>query len=177
MRAPSWRVAYARALIGLLTAIALGCAKHTPPPASPLHATPVSVLALPGDANARLAQSITMSKPLRGVIRNGTAWSVFWARVENDTAAVPTVRPPAVDFSREMLLVATDGRRPAGHRIEIVGAAQRNHTLFVLVRSWDDRTGPASAPLAPVAVVRVPRTDGPVVFRAEQSPSAALARP
>ena len=93
----------------LATTAILGCAKHPPPP-SPLHATPVIVLALPGDASERLARSMTMTKPLRGVIRNATAWSVFWARArEDDSAAARTGLPPDVDFSRECSwLRATD---------------------------------------------------------------------
>lgn len=148
----------------LITTILVGCAKHVPTP-SPLHATPVSVLALPGNADERLAQSTTMTRPLRGVIRNATAWNVFWARIENDTNTTPTARPPAVDFAREMLLVAGDGKQPTGHRVEIVGAARRHDTLFVLVRSRDDAVG---RPSAPVAVARVPRSNGPVVFRSGQ---------
>jgi hypothetical protein len=110
-----------------------------------------------------------MTKPLRGVIRNGTAWSVFWSRVTEDSGASVMALAPEIDFGREMLLVAGDGRRASGYRIEIPGAARRNDTLFVLVRVHED--GVAASPgVAPVAVVRVPRSDGPVVFRLDQSP-------
>jgi hypothetical protein len=160
----------------LATAAILGCAKHPASP-SPLHAAPVTVLTLPGDAGELLARSTTMTKPLRGVIRNATAWSVFWARAREDSSAGPTGLPPDVDFSREMLVVAGDGRRPSGHRIEIPGAARRNDTLFVLVRTREEGVAGSPGALAPVAVVRVPRSDGPVVFRVDQSSLATSPRP
>jgi hypothetical protein len=102
-----------------------------------------------------------MTKPLRGVIRNGTAWRVFWTRIEQDS----TLPPPVVDFTRDMLLVAADGRRPAGYRIEIPGCALRGDTLFVLVQAHQESGLASATAVAPVAVVRVPRRDGPVVFR------------
>jgi hypothetical protein len=160
----------------LATTAIVGCAKHPAPP-SPLHAMPVTVLALPRDASEQLARSTTMTKPLRGVIRNATAWSVFWARARDDSAVAPTGLPPDVDFSREMLVVAGDGRRPSGYRIEIPGAARRNDTLFVLVRTREEGVAGPLGSLAPVAVVRVPRSDGPVVFRVDQSPLATSPRP
>jgi hypothetical protein len=126
------------------------------------------VAMLPGDASERLARSTTMTKPLRGVIRNATAWSVFWTRAALDSTAA-AMELPQIDFSREMLLVACDGRRRNGYRIEIPGAALRNDTLFVLVRSHEDAAATPGAAHSPVAVVRVRRSDGPVVFRLDQS--------
>ncbi len=108
-----------------------------------------------------------MTKPLRGVIRNATAWSVFWARAAQESSAAP-LELPQVDFSREMLLVACDGRRPNGYRIEIPGAALRNDTLFVLVRGHEEAAATPAAAYSPIAVVRVQRTNGPVVFRLDE---------
>ena len=166
-RTPAMRLGPCAAVFA--AACVAACAKHTPAP-SPLHATPVTVFPLPGGANQQLSRSTTMTKPLRGVIRNVTAWSVFWARVTDDSTVAATAVAPEIDFSREMLLVAGDGRRPSGYRIEIPGAARRNDTLFVLVRAHRNGVAASSGVVAPVAVVRVPRSDGPVVFRLDQSP-------
>ncbi len=101
----------------------------------------------------------------RVVVRDSAAWAALWPRL------VGTYRPaaplPAVDFAREMLVVASMGTRPTGgHTVTIDGALARNDTLHVTVteRSPGGRCGTTAALTAPAAIARLARRDGAVRF-------------
>jgi hypothetical protein len=74
---------------------------------------------------------------------------------------------PEVDFSREMLIVAAMGQQPSLYEIIIERACEVDNQLEVLVRSTKFLPCGAYAGLLPetVDIVRLPKTDLPVVFR------------
>ncbi len=109
-------------------------------------------------------------EPLRLVIRDRAQLNDFWRRLHTDPthgpmSAIPPV--PEIDFSREMVVVAAMGQRgSSAYGIIIDGACEVADHLEVFVRSINGRRCTALAIMtAPVDVVRLPRTDLPVVFR------------
>jgi len=99
------------------------------------------------------------------VIKDGAAWEKLWTEHGKTTRnATPA---PAVDFSKEMVIVVTMGtKRTGGYAIEIVGAEPAGKKLRVSVR----RTAPApgmmtiQALTSPFHFVAVPKKDLEVEF-------------
>jgi hypothetical protein len=109
---------------------------------------------------------------LRVVIRDRDAWLDLWKRIHRpDPNRGPYPEPPPLpefDFSREMIVVAAMGLRPtSSYAIIIDGAYERDNRLEVVVRSVENRKGCAAYTIitAPVDIVRLPKTERPVVFR------------
>jgi len=114
-----------------------------------------------------------ISKRSRLVIRNSERFNDLWEQIVGPREDKPG--PPEVDFSREMLIVAAMGERPSGgYEIVITGACEVDNQLEVHVRSSDYTKcgGMQTAVLtAPVDIVRLPKSDLPVVFRETEFPS------
>jgi hypothetical protein len=89
----------------------------------------------------------------------------LWNKIMSNTSDKPPL--PEVDFSREMLIVAAMGFQPSAYEIIIDSACEVDNQLEVLVRSTKFLPSGAYAGLLPEAVdiVRLPKTDLPVVFR------------
>lgn len=103
------------------------------------------------------------------VVRDSAAWAALWPRMLGTHSPKP--RPPAVDFSREMLIVASMGTRPTGGFVVFIeSAATVGDSLRVVVReqSPGPRCGTTAALSAPVALARVTRTELPVSFVARR---------
>jgi hypothetical protein len=101
----------------------------------------------------------------RFVVRDSTTWATLWPRIVGSHSPRPT--PPAVNFATEMLLVVSMGTRSSGgYVIAIDSVSVRADTLRVLVREQSPgaRCGTTAALSAPVALVRMERSDRPVVF-------------
>lgn len=101
----------------------------------------------------------------RAVIRDQAEWSRVWSELVSVIAPTPPV--PAVDFERDMLVVAAMGTRPTGgYEIRIEAVYRADDQLYVVV----EETSPASgcivtqALTAPVAGVRIERSSLPVAF-------------
>jgi len=138
-------------LLTLLLAAAAGSACAHPPSA------PAPPLPL-----AELAQSPlgSVTAPGREVVRDAAAWSRLWARMARDGSA-----PPAVDFERQIVLVAFMGeRRTGGHAILIRAAELEDGALVVTVRETVPPPGAITTQMltAPFHAVAVARTDLPV---------------
>lgn len=106
---------------------------------------------------ATLAYNSGFTTPERRVIRDTAAWSSAWATLWAHNATAPAL--PAVDFTREMVLVAAMGQRSTGgHDILIDSVAATGSELLVRVRSRSPGAGCAttSALTEPVDIVRVP---------------------
>lgn len=74
---------------------------------------------------------------------------------------------PEIDFSREMLAVVGLGTRSTGgHGIVIARAFEKDGKLVVIVRKQSPGKNcfTTQAVTQPVDIVRLPRTDKPVVF-------------
>jgi hypothetical protein len=111
---------------------------------------------------------------LRLVIRDRDAWVDVWRRIHrHDPYRGPNPEPPPlpeIDFSREMLVVASMGRRPSSAYAIIVDGAyayERDYRLEIAVRSVENRKGcfAAGVMTAPIDIVRLPKTDRSVIFR------------
>jgi hypothetical protein len=101
----------------------------------------------------------------RLVVRDAAAWSALWDRVTSLVLPKPT--PPAVDFDREMVLVAGLGTRPnGGYAVSFAAVYESDGVYHAVVR--ESVPGPScitpAVVTAPVAAVRLPRTAGEVRF-------------
>jgi protease stability complex PrcB-like protein len=112
-----------------------------------------------------LTEQSGMTDSARLVIRDASVWAETWARISTVRPAPPL---PAVDFTREMVIVAALGTRPSGgYGIVVESASRENGSLYVAIRSESPGTSCLSSAVltAPVDVARVPRSDEQVQFR------------
>lgn len=134
--------------------------------------SPTAPLAqVPAGAQAVETETI-LSQPWSGiaesrsvVIRDADAWSRFWAEA---TANVdPAPEPPAIDFNASMVIAAAMGTRPSGgYAISIDEVRMGDEALFAVLREVSPGAGCVTidALTAPVAAVRLERSDAPVTF-------------
>jgi hypothetical protein len=94
------------------------------------------------------------------VVKSADAWEKLWK--QHTTAAGESDKIPAVDFSKEMVVVATMGtKRTGGYTIEIVGVEAKDKTLKISVK----KTSPPpdamtiQALTAPFHFVAVPKSN------------------
>ena len=107
-----------------------------------------------------------ISQRSRLVIRDAEAFNQLWEQLTGQQSERPPL--PKVDFSREMLVVAAMGTRPSsGFDIIVESACEVDNKLEVYVRSTDySKCGLQLGVItAPADIVRVAKTDLPVVFR------------
>ena len=113
-----------------------------------------------------------LREPIRVVIRDGDAWNKMWREMfANPLCGSNEVPPPPpIDFTREMIIVAALGARPtSGYGIVIDQAYERGDRLEVVVRSILPGGGTFQVLTNPVDVVRLPKTQRPVIFREIQT--------
>jgi hypothetical protein len=106
---------------------------------------------------------------VRLAIRDITTWQQVWAQATSTQASPPPL--PAVDFAREMVLLAAAGQMHPGDQIRIDSAGVRAGVFVAIVRTITAcRPFPAAA--YPLDVVRVQRTDLEVTWteRRERAP-------
>ena len=99
------------------------------------------------------------------VLRDQPAWAKFWD--QHATTARGATNLPTVDFAKELVLVATLGRKNSGgYSIEITKVEAEPKALKVFVRRKSPPPGGMSiqALTAPFHFVAVPATKLPVVF-------------
>jgi len=119
------------------------------------------------DLVAFLQDVPAIQAPIRTVIRDESSWATFWAHATSAGQHVPEVMTtPVVDFSREMIIAVSDGLRPAGTyvsvaRIETVG---RTLVVHILLRTHIPPACMTAGGYAPLALVRIARSDLPVTF-------------
>jgi hypothetical protein len=106
------------------------------------------------------------------VVKDRAAWEKIWAQHNaNTTRAVPL---PEVNFSKEMVVVATMGtKRTGGYSVEIVRAEPRGKKLRIGVQQTSPPPGAMTiqALTAPFHFVAVPRRDLELEF-IEAAPAA-----
>ena len=105
----------------------------------------------------------------RIVVRDAQSWSKLWQQIWARHSPLPPL--PAVDFSRDMLIVAALGTRSSGgYSIYIDSAYQRADHVEVVVRkvSPGSRCVVTAAFTQPVDIARIPRVNQPVRYQ-EQS--------
>ena len=107
-----------------------------------------------------------ISQRARLVIRDRAEFNELWNnKIMSNLSDKPPL--PEVDFSREMLIVAAMGQQPSPYEIIIDSACEVDNQLEVLVRSTKFLPCGLYPGLLPqtVDIVRLPKTDLPVVFR------------
>ncbi|MFI5177743.1 MAG: protease complex subunit PrcB family protein [Vicinamibacterales bacterium] len=140
-----WIVAMMLALIG----------SQTPSP-RPLAVTPVTTLNAADDVFSAATQQ---------VIRDQAAWQSLWSRLTSNASPAPAL--PAVDFTKDMLVVAAMGTKGhGGYKIAVTAATEQagGVTIEVTETSPGARCMNAMMITSPVSVVRLPRRDGSVLF-------------
>jgi hypothetical protein len=105
------------------------------------------------------------SEAARFVVRNLSQWASVWATVFAGRSELPP--RPAIDFSREMVIVAAQGAQPSsGYDIAIdrVGLAAGSIAVDVTTTSPDRDCMLLAVITSPVMMVRVPLSASPVRF-------------
>ena len=106
----------------------------------------------------------------RRVIRDTIEWASVWARIYEPFSLKPPL--PAIDFSKEQVVVAALGSRPtSGYVIRITGASGNGNAIKVRLESQSPGSGCVLLTVIthPVAVAKLPRTVGSVAF--EETPT------
>jgi hypothetical protein len=113
--------------------------------------------------------SFKTEKPFRLVIKNQEQYNEFWKGVISPippSNGLPAM--PAVDFSKEMLIISAQGQRPSsGHWTIIDGACEADGQVQIFISNVEDAScgGVFAVVTYPADAVRMPRTDLPIVFR------------
>jgi len=104
-------------------------------------------------------------EPARMVVRDAQRWVEVWARAFVGRSEVP--ERPAIDFSREIVLVAAQGAQGSGgYDISIDRVALKDGAIAVHVTttSPDERCLTLAVVTSPVVMVHLPRSEGRVRF-------------
>jgi hypothetical protein len=156
-------------LLGAFSLAAIACSTTIDGPEGP--GMPVSVTRLRAEPYSFTDYS-GLKAAERLVIRDEATWRATWAAIGRNSTPVPP--PPAIDFEREMLVVAALGERSTGgYNIIVESASATGEALTVRIHS----TAPGSSCLTtqaqtqPVDIARLPRMQGPVTFVDEASVS------
>ncbi|MEJ7810351.1 MAG: protease complex subunit PrcB family protein [Gemmatimonadaceae bacterium] len=125
-----------------------------------------TVASTPFDQTLALFVSYSgLSARQRLAIRDGASWSALWTTLSTDVSPRPAV--PAVDFSRDMILLAAMGEhRSGGFGIAIERVQLADGQLYVTVRETSPGAGcmTTQAITRPLTAVLVPRGDYDVRF-------------
>jgi hypothetical protein len=159
-RSPVWEVLTATALV-----LAAGCAAERSVDGEETSAS------IPYETLLDETQS-GLDQPVSEVVRDEATWVELWERIHRGVTPRPS--PPAVDFSRHMLIAVATGTRPSGgFDITVRSVVVRDATLEVEVLE----TCPAPDAIVtmaltrPVEVVRLDKVPQGPVFRQVRSPS------
>ena len=135
------------------------------------------VLPVPGAVHVYRGERSGFPDALRLVVRDSASWQLVWRQLV--VARPDTAAAPAVDFRREMVVVAALGlRAQGGHAIALDSVRRAGEEIEVVVRTVTPAAGcaPALAVVQPVDVVRVARSERAVRF-AERADSAGGCAP
>jgi hypothetical protein len=133
-------------------------------------APPAPWLPLATDARLYTDNAGGIQDSMRTVVRDASTLRLVWQQATAGQASPPSV--PAVDFAREMVLVAATGRMTPEDEVRIDSVRVRHETdasgrveevMSVLV-STVEGCGHFTAPAFPIDIVRVRRFDGRVTF-------------
>jgi hypothetical protein len=127
--------------------------------------TPLPISRFRGEPGGFAAYS-GIDDSLRVVIADGASWRAYWQRVHAPVTPAPPV--PEVDFTREMVILASLGARGSGgYGIRVDSAYDAGAYVEVVVRRSSPGSGciVTAALTQPVDVVRIPARKVPVRFR------------
>ena len=123
--------------------------------------------------------SFRSENAVRLVIKNRDEFSDLWGQFIASVQDQPAPSLPAVDFSKEMVIVAAMGAKPSCcYWTFIDGVCEANGQVEVFVSSVDDVSCFGQFPVEtfPADAVRIPRTDLPIVFRETKIPCTQWAK-
>jgi hypothetical protein len=106
-----------------------------------------------------------LDRKVQVVVRDSANWAKLWADIIRTHS--PKAPLPFVNFSRQMLIVASMGTRSSGgYAVWIDSISAAGDTLRIAVReqSPGPRCGTTAALTAPVAIARVERSELPALF-------------
>src|SRR6185503_20248486 len=173
------------ASLGAALVVSFGCFRATHPshaPDSMGNATPIKDVATldhardvralePYDAVDHLYRNAKSSLPtgIRLAVLDTADWAAIWQRLVGKSSTAPV---PAVDFSREMLLIVVMGQAPCmAYEINVDTVFRdKDKRIYAVVRERHHgaRCGCLNEVVSPVDVIRVPRTIRPVTFLERQ---------
>ena len=133
-------------------------------PSSPDEQSPVTLTRL-GVEGASYAYYSGVRDAQRLVIRDQATWQQTWSAIWSRNSPVPAL--PAIEFDREMVIVAALGERNSGGFSILIDRVTESTTgLTVNVRSVSPGNGciTTQALTQPVDIARVTRRDGMVTF-------------
>jgi hypothetical protein len=158
----------------LVTAVSsLGCGAATPEPSVveiatvPMSGSPVALTEIRVNPAPQtpLTWNSGFTAPQRIVVRTQQEWASTWATIWSRQTPVPAL--PAVDFTREVVVVAASGvQSNGGVQIEIPNAALDQGTVKVgTVETFPGANCvTAAVNSSPVFAARMVRFDGPISF-------------
>lgn len=115
------------------------------------------------NANSKIPSSVRL------VVQDSLEWSRIWRRVVGPANTAPV---PAIDFTREMLVVVGMGEHPClGYGISVDTVLRdRERRVYAVVRERHRgaRCGCLNEVISPIDIVKVPRTERPVTFLERQ---------
>jgi len=123
---------------------------------APLTVTQIATLNAPGGAFDDGGQQ---------VVRDQAAWEALWKRLNANASPAPAV--PAIDFSKDMLVVAGMGLKGhGGYKVAVSSAVEEagKVTVEVTETSPGARCMNAMMMTSPVVVAKLPRRTGDVAF-------------
>ena len=130
---------------------------------------------IPGNAHHVSVTPLDEAEPMRFhsgltarqrvVVRDVATWTSMWPQIVGPVTLVPPV--PAIDFSRDAVIVTAMGTQSTGgYAIRVDDAATLGDDAWISVveQSPDAPCGVLTVLTAPSAVVVVPRFDGDATF-------------
>jgi hypothetical protein len=107
---------------------------------------------------------------VREVIRDQAAWAAMWAKLREGSALPET--PPAVDFSRDMVIVAAMQTQSCVSRVTVRSAipaiASGGELVVNILEAPPAPNCICFTSERPIHAVRLPRVDAPARFDVEQ---------
>ena len=128
-----------------------------------------------GGSRYGLIWQIAAENPFRRVIKTREEFIDWWKGFTKPSGWQPPL--PEVDFSREMVVMVGLGFRPnGGYAIMIDGACEVNGQVELFVTIVDDGKcpSPIGVVAAPADIVRITRSDLPIVYREIHVPCSQL---
>lgn len=153
----------------LLTAASCDGGKSPTSPASPADTTTQGSGVTAMEMETLVQQSIPGQGggTVREVVRDPAAWAALWADLRAGSALPET--PPAVDFSRDMVIAAAMETQPCVSRVTIRSAVETGGELVINILE----APPAPNCICitserPIHAVRLRKVDAPARFDVEQ---------
>lgn len=149
-----------RAPLLLVLLLAIACSNGSVPEAAAAASLPIETLlqkSNPGQAG----------ESRREVIRDEATWKTVWAELREGTSL--PAEPPAVDFARDMVILAAMGTQGCVSKVTIRGVARQGQELVVdLLEAPPAPNCVCIVSERPFHLIRLQKSDLPARFEAEQ---------